>query len=98
MAERRSLTDGLKQAIPPVDSRREKAFVYGNAGPAKAETGQQPTAIIARSPLSTRIRTDFGTALKRASLERQLKGIEPSTLQDILEEAIEPWLKTNGYL
>jgi len=37
-------------------------------------------------------------ALKRASLERRLKAIEPNTLQDILEEAIEPWLKTNGYL
>jgi len=37
-------------------------------------------------------------ALKRASLERQLQGTEPSTLRDILEEAIEPWLRTNGYL
>lgn len=37
-------------------------------------------------------------ALKRASLERQLQGVEPSRLQDILEEALEPWLKANGYL
>ena len=36
---------------------------------------------------------DFAKALKRASLERQLKGLEPNTLQDILEEAIEPWLE-----
>jgi len=27
-----------------------------------------------------------------------LKGVEPNTLQDILEQAIEPWLKSNGYL
>jgi hypothetical protein len=44
------------------------------------------------------VRADFALALKRASLERQLKAISPNTLQDILEEAIEPWLKANGYL
>jgi hypothetical protein len=44
------------------------------------------------------MRSDFATGLKRASLERQLGGIEPNTLQDILEEAVEPWLKAHGYL
>jgi len=37
-------------------------------------------------PLTTRIRSDYGAALKRASLERQLAGQVPNTLQDILEE------------
>jgi hypothetical protein len=41
---------------------------------------------------------EYAAALKRASLQRQLEGIEPNTLQDILEQAIEPWLKNNGYL
>jgi hypothetical protein len=49
-------------------------------------------------PLTTRIRTDLATALKRASLERQLSGEKPNTVQDILEEALEPWLKGKGYL
>jgi hypothetical protein len=40
----------------------------------------------------------FAAALKRASLERQLNSVEPNTLQDILEQAIEPWLKSNGYI
>jgi hypothetical protein len=31
-------------------------------------------------------------------LERQLGGIEPHSLTDILEQAVEPWLRTNGYL
>lgn len=44
------------------------------------------------------MRTDYSTALKRASLERQLSGVQPNTLQDILEECIGPWLKSNGYL
>jgi hypothetical protein len=51
-----------------------------------------------RSPLSTRLRTDYTKALKRASLDRQLKGVEPNTVCDILEQALEPWLKANGYL
>lgn len=44
------------------------------------------------------IRADFAAALKKASLERQLKNVTPNSLQSILEDAIEPWLKQNGYL
>ena len=44
------------------------------------------------------MREDFAGALKRASLERQLAKVEPNTLQDILEQAVEPWLRANGYL
>jgi hypothetical protein len=97
MAERRSLAEGLKATPPPLDPHVAKGFIHGT--PAEAAPQQPtPTTVIARSPLSTRMRTDFSTALKRASLERQLQGIEPSTLQDILEEAVEPWLRSKGYL
>ena len=101
MSERRTLVEGLKSPPPPVDPRRERDFVYGQNGKSQSDAASQSpaqTPVIARSPISTRIRADFAAGLKRASLERQLKGIEPSTLQDILEEAIEPWLKSNGYL
>ncbi|MFA8020493.1 hypothetical protein ACEN2Q_22360 [Bremerella cremea] len=37
-------------------------------------------------------------SLKRASLQRQLEKVEPNTLTEILEEAVEPWLKKHGYL
>lgn len=57
-----------------------------------------PLTGISRVPVGARIRTELATALKRASLERQLQGIEPNSLQDILEEAIEPWLRKYGYL
>jgi hypothetical protein len=102
MNDRRSLVEGLKSTPPPIDPQREKEFVYG-AKPTAAE-GAPPAPAIpqapvqSRVPISTRIRSDFAAALKRASLERQLAGVEPNTLQDILEQAIEPWLKTNGYL
>lgn len=46
----------------------------------------------------TRIRVGYGAALKRASLERQLSGQVPNTVQDILEDALGPWLRVNGYV
>jgi hypothetical protein len=93
MAERRNLIEGLKATPPPIDPSKEKSFVYNNA----SEAAVPSPAAINRVPISTRLREDFAKALKRASLERQLKNIEPNTLQDILEEALEPWLRANGY-
>ena len=51
-----------------------------------------------RASITTRLKADVAAALKRASLERQLAGLTPHTVQDILEEAVEPWLKSHGYL
>lgn len=100
MAERRALIEGLKSPKSTVDPDVESDFVYGektrgvdNFAPAAATS-----PVVARSPLSTRIRTDYCKALKRASLDRQLRGIEPNSVCDILEQALEPWLRANGYL
>jgi hypothetical protein len=101
MAERRSLLDGVKSPAPAIDSRIEDAFVFAGKKSGGGEGAAVPSAttpVIARSPLSTRIRTDYSKALKHASLDRQLKGVEPYTLCDLLEQALEPWLKSNGYL
>ena len=85
----------VKQAVPC--EMKEPAL------PAATETvlpeAKAPSsASIARAPLTTRIRSDYAAGLKRASLERQLKGVFPQTVQDILETALEPWLRSNGYL
>ena len=103
MAERRSLVEGIK--LP--DPEAEKSFVYGGKSP-NTETGPAAVSaeahrpmsrgVVERSPISSRLRTDMVTALKRASLERQLQGVEPSSLQEMMEEALEPWLKKHGYL
>jgi hypothetical protein len=106
MAERRALAEGLKPRPSPVDPAKETEFVFGTkkeATSAKTEasaspTAQSPASIQTRVPISTRMRADFAAALKRASLERQLASVEPNTLQDILEQAVEPWLRSNGYL
>lgn len=94
MVERRSLSEGLK-ATPPVDPQREREFMQ--AAKSTVTTPATPSPM-SRVPISTRIRAEFADALKRASLERQLNKVEPNTLQDILEQAIEPWLKSNGYI
>ena len=99
MSERRPLIAGIKPTAPPVDPSREHEFVHGTK---KREGGEAKssatTPAVGRTPISTRIRSDIALALKHASLQRQLDGKEPSTLCDIMEEAIEPWLKSNGYL
>lgn len=103
--QRRALVEGLKTVTPPVDPQKEEAFVFGGKKDAPPEKPEPVSSITqttatppARVPISTRMRADLATALKRASLERQLQGVEPNALQDILEQAIEPWLRSNGYL
>ena len=105
MAPRRKLVEGVRP-----DAAIEREFVHSgnptNTQPATTpvettaarEPNGQAANAVGRVPLTTRVRADFATALKRASLERQLDGVRPNTLQDILEEALEPWLRTNGYL
>jgi hypothetical protein len=98
MAERRPLTEGLKSTTPApvIDPKLERDFVHGAKPPASTEP--RAASPFARVPISTRIRSEYAEALKRASLERQLNKQEPNTLQDILEQAIEPWLRSNGYI
>jgi hypothetical protein len=111
MAERRPLTAGLKLAEEVVDPAIEKQFVHGDKAKAEqAGRGQtipspstDPRDPRSQSPINrvhftTRIRADFAATLKRASLERQLAGQFPNTIQDFLEEALEPWMRANGYL
>lgn len=103
MAERRPLIAGLKQT-PDAMSEAEKNFLYGekvkDEKPSNTGEGAKRKVrdTVARVPLTTRIRADYAAALKRASLERQLAGEVPNTLQDILEEALEPWLRKHGYV
>jgi hypothetical protein len=107
MADRRSLGAGVTPARD-IDPGLEKQFVYGPKAESKEQAKSTPSAaephektgrsLVSRVPLTTRVRADYGTALKRASLERQLSGQLPNTVQDILEDALGPWLRTNGYI
>lgn len=98
MAEqRRTLIEGMQvgvsdDASSSAATAKERDFVFKHRP--KQTTA---TVTIGRTPLTTRLRDDYAKAIKRASLERQLNGTEPNTLQDLMEEAIEAWLRTNGY-
>jgi hypothetical protein len=95
MADRRPLVAGLS-GVGGTDPGREKQFVFGDR--AENEPAGRAPANVSRVPLTTRVRADYGAALKRASLERQLSGQAPNTVQEILEEALGPWLRANGYV
>ena len=107
MAERRSLIEGVKPK-PDTGRAAEEEFIYGGKPkttnvPASPPLNAEAAVAISspqtnRSPFTTRVRADIAQALKRASLERQLQGVTPNTVQDILEQALEPWLRANGYL
>jgi hypothetical protein len=105
MPNRRPLVAALQDQPPPADRSAEEKFVFGNNRTPAAEPPSSPTPTaqraapkISRVPFTTRIRSDLAQAVKRASLERQLQGIEPNQVQEILESALEPWLRANGYL
>jgi hypothetical protein len=49
-------------------------------------------------PVTVRLKPEIADALKRASLERQLNGIPTFTQQDIVEDALVPWLRSEGLL
>lgn len=58
----------------------------------------KPVNPVGRVPVTLRFVPEIAGALKRASLERELDGLEPFTQQDIAESALEPWLREQGYL
>ena len=105
MTKRRPLVDGL-QTSDELLSEAEKVFVFGDnqkTEPKKEEvTPQQKNPVLpkmaGRVPITTRARPEIGSALKRASLQRQLDGVEPNSMQDIMEAALENWLRDKGYL
>ncbi len=94
---RRPLIAGIAQSLPGVDPAAAATFITG-APPKPADPGPTRPSREARSPLTTRLRSDVAEALKRASLERQLNGQSPWQVQDILDEALAPWLRANGHL
>ncbi|CAN5301046.1 hypothetical protein BH10PLA2_BH10PLA2_19800 [soil metagenome] len=109
--DRRPLTEGLRPE-PEIDPNAALDFVYQKkdkepstpapakpAAPARLAAGTlSPAGQSALIPLTARIPAEKFQALKRASFERQLQGVEPSSMQDIVEEALTPWLRKHGYL
>ncbi len=49
-------------------------------------------------PVNVRIRPELARALKTASLTRQLSGTTPFCKREIVEQALEAWLRAEGYV
>jgi hypothetical protein len=100
MAERRSLVDG----VTDVSEDDFNNFVYGGKPKSKAGPSSpagEPSILPqfqGRVPLTTRVSPEIATSLKRASLSRQMNGQEPCYVQEIMEQALETWLRSNGYV
>lgn len=89
-------------ALPTEAARRAEPLQGGNGvgpfAPVSPPATAMPTPHLGapgRVGLTTRIRPDLGSALKRLSLQRQLAGIHPWMMQDIIEEALELWFLKN---
>lgn len=76
-------------------ARRSEPKSSGRASRRLKPSKVQPVGLI---PVTVRLRPEVAGALKRASLERQLTGEELFTQQEIVEQALEPWLREEGYL
>lgn len=109
MTERQSLIRGIKAPLPPVDPTVAREFIHGTgassgpSSPTSARTGVSPESpsgppAPTRVSLNTKIREDLVIALKRLSFDRQINRASRHTLQEIVEEALEPWLKSQGLL
>ena len=67
-------------------------ILYPGAGPKLPEGA---TITIKGEALT---KADIAAALTRTSLERQLQGIQPNSVQEILEDSLELWLLKHGHL
>lgn len=79
----------------PVESLNEEAE---ELTPPSLESTKILPHMKGRIHITSRCRPEVASALKRASLKRQLAGQEPHYVQDIIEEALESWLRNNGYI
>lgn len=104
--ERRLLSTAV-QGVPNADPVAVRQFVTQERTPpglgvSTASVGMPhassksltPVGLI---PVTVRLRPALAGALKRASLERQLAGEEVFTQQELVEQALEPWLRSLGY-
>ena len=83
----------------PGEGRSGAAAAKRPAKPATQKRAEPPRLLATLLvPVTVRLRPEIASALKRASLERQLNGVATYTQQDIVEEALLPWLQAEGLI
>lgn len=83
------------EASKPVEKKPK-----GQRRVSREEQEPEPTEVLNQMlvPITNRFQHRTAQALKRAHLERKLKNIQPNTQQEIVESAVQDWLKDHGYL
>jgi hypothetical protein len=105
----RTLADGARESAELSEQEKEFIAMAKTKSSGSTVTASQPPAaaqpvqailpqMTSRMNIGARCRPEIVMTVKKASLERQLAGLEPYTMQDILEEALQHWLTVNGYL
>tara|TARA_A100000171_G_C2123338_1_gene142040 strand:+ start:539 stop:910 length:372 start_codon:yes stop_codon:yes gene_type:complete len=86
--------------VEPKESHPSRVEEPKSELPKKAKPKRKPTRLqpVGLIPVTVRLRPEVAGALKRASLERQLDGEDIFSQQDLVESALEPWLREEGYL
>jgi hypothetical protein len=86
----------LVELEPPAESEKRTRPKKERAVQAKASE-PMPLTTPAVS-VTIRFRQATAEALRRASLERKLAGVSPSSQQEMVELAVGEWLRDNDYL
>jgi hypothetical protein len=91
-----ALPTTIPDSAPPTsEDRSPSPVMLATPRPRAKAAGVLPVGLI---PVTVRLRAEIAGALKRASLERQLGGVAVFTQQELVEAALEPWLRRHGYL
>jgi len=95
MKQRRSL---VSQENPTINIEPDlvREFVTQEIRPRPSNSS--PIRSAGMIAITVRLRPEIANGLKRASLERQLAGEQTFTQQDMVELALEPWLRREGFL
>jgi hypothetical protein len=86
----------VASAVPPHSRKPQNERAVGRRTSTEPEAESLLGVILV--PLTTRLQPRTADALRRACLQQRLRGKAPHTQQQIVEIAIDAWLKSNGYL
>ena len=79
---------------PPSSANTTEAATHPAPGSSTMSAALAPGLI----PVNVRIRPELARALKTASLTRQLSGTTPFCKREIVEQALEAWLRAERYV
>jgi hypothetical protein len=84
-----------EESLEVADATEAKARPRRSSRP---QAISQPLAHKVTMSVTTRLEQRTADALRRAHLEQKLKAMQPSTQQEIIEIAVQGWLRDNGFL